>query len=47
MFIQYAIIGCIIRRCARNIIREEIQTLNNPNCPSNLVYTLSYFFLLK
>lgn len=39
VFIQYAIIGCIIRCCARSIIREEMQKLNNPNCPSNLAYT--------
>lgn len=39
LFIQYAIIGCIIRCCARSIIREEMQKLNNQNCPSNLAYT--------
>lgn len=39
VIIQYAIIGCIIRCCARSIIREKMQKLNNQNCPSNLAYT--------
>lgn len=39
LFIQYAIIVCIVRACARSIVREEIQKLNIPDYRTNLAYT--------
>lgn len=31
--------GMYNKMLCRDIIREKIQKLNNPNCPSNLAYT--------